>query len=86
MNKKQAVSKVEELVATLESYGVLSSQVAETLAMDLCDIVNEITVAEEEPVWKNHPSAQNKTNKPKVENVTELWEALKKHKEDEDFN
>jgi hypothetical protein len=86
MNKKQAVSKVQELVATLESYGVLSSQAAETLAMDLCDIVNGITVSEEEPIWKNHPSAQNKTKKPEIQNVTDLWEALKKHKEDEDFN
>jgi hypothetical protein len=85
MNKKQAISKVHELVTTLESYGVISSQAAETLAMDLSDIIDGIALPEkEEPVWKNHPSAQSKTKKSDLDNVTLLWEALKSYKKDDE--
>ena len=87
MNKKQAKVEVDNLITVLTNYGVISNEVGEMLSEDIELIIRDITSLESEPLWKNHPSAQNKTNKTDVESVTDLWDALKAHKnDDEDFH
>jgi hypothetical protein len=87
MNKKQAATEVDNLITVLTNYGVITTEVGEMLLEDIELIINEITTLDAAPVWKNHPSAQNKTKKTDAENVTDLWDALKAHKDDdEDFH
>jgi hypothetical protein len=87
MKKEQALDKVEILLDTLSTYKVIPAEIADALLEDLILIIDQIDDLEPTiPIWGNHPSARKRMKELGVEDVTILWEALKKHKDEDDLH